>query len=417
MLFVEQLLSNLIYLLFPILCYFFYIIYSKDLNKKENNIVLDAALFLSLYLTMKYAGHMTNIKPIILFNIPLLIAYLKNKKITAFIISILIVLYYHNKLDFNIYLIGIEYLTYFLLYFYVNKKKLTNYYLLHTFIIIKSFIFSFQSFYSFNIGFNDINIIIQIFIIMVLFYIISYFILIGLKKTEELTSLHISIKKLEKEKELQKSLFMITHEIKNPIAVCKGYLDMFDVNNKEHARKYIPIIKQEIERTLTIMDDFSSFTKMKIEKNILDINLLLEDVLNSLESLLKSNNIKTDFNITDEEIYIEGDYNRLKQVFINVLKNAIESIPYNKLGFIKLRTKNNKNKITIYIEDNGMGMDEETLNRIGQLFYTTKDRGTGLGISLSKEILNKHNASIKYKSKKNIGTTVIINIPYHNKKT
>ncbi|MFA7688899.1 MAG: hypothetical protein WCX96_02280, partial [Bacilli bacterium] len=244
MLFVEQLLSNLIYLLFPILCYFFYIIYSKDLNKKENNIVLDAALFLSLYLTMKYAGHMTNIKPIILFNIPLLIAYLKNKKITAFIISILIVLYYHNKLDFNIYLIGIEYLTYFLLYFYVNKKKLTNYYLLHTFIIIKSFIFSFQSFYSFNIGFNDINIIIQIFIIMVLFYIISYFILIGLKKTEELTSLHISIKKLEKEKELQKSLFMITHEIKNPIAVCKGYLDMFDVNNKEHARKYIPIIKQ-----------------------------------------------------------------------------------------------------------------------------------------------------------------------------
>lgn len=411
MLFIEQLLSNLIYLLFPILCYFFYIIYVKDLNKKENNIVLDATLFLSLYLTMRYAGNIVNVKPIILFNIPLLIAYLKNKKITAFIVSILIVLYYRTRFDFNIYLISVEYLTYFLLYFYVKRKKITSCYLLHTFIIIKSFIFSFQSFYSFNVGFNDVSIVMQIFIIMILFYIISCAILTGLKKAEELTDLHFTIKKLEKEKELQKSLFMITHEIKNPIAVCKGYLDMFDLNNQNHTRKYIPIIKQEIERTLTIIDDFSSFTKMKIEKNILDINLLLEDVVSSLEALLKSNNIKTDFNITDEEIYMEGDYNRLKQVFINVLKNAIESIPYNKTGVIKLRTKKDKNNITIYIEDNGIGMDEETLSKVGELFYTTKDRGTGLGISLSKEILNKHNASIKFESKKDIGTTVIITLP------
>jgi two-component system sporulation sensor kinase B len=411
MLFIEQLLSNLIYLLFPILCYFFYIIYVKDLNKKENNIVLDATLFLSLYLTMRYAGNIVNVKPIILFNIPLLIAYLKNKKITAFIVSILIVLYYRTRFDFNIYLISVEYLTYFLLYFYVKRKKITSCYLLHTFIIIKSFIFSFQSFYSFNVGFNDVSIVMQIFIIIILFYIISCAILTGLKKAEELTDLHFTIKKLEKEKELQKSLFMITHEIKNPIAVCKGYLDMFDLNNQNHTRKYIPIIKQEIERTLTIIDDFSSFTKMKIEKNILDINLLLEDVVSSLEALLKSNNIKTDFNITDEEIYMEGDYNRLKQVFINVLKNAIESIPYNKTGVIKLRTKKDKNNITIYIEDNGIGMDEETLSKVGELFYTTKDRGTGLGISLSKEILNKHNASIKFESKKDIGTTVIITLP------
>jgi two-component system sporulation sensor kinase B len=411
MLFIEQLLSNLIYLLFPILCYFFYIIYVKDLNKKENNIVLDATLFLSLYLTMRYAGNIVNVKSIILFNIPLLIAYLKNKKITAFIVSILIVLYYRTRFDFNIYLISVEYLTYFLLYFYVKRKKITSCYLLHTFIIIKSFIFSFQSFYSFNVGFNGVSVVMQIFIIIILFYIISCAILTGLKKAEELTDLHFTIKKLEKEKELQKSLFMITHEIKNPIAVCKGYLDMFDLNNQNHTRKYIPIIKQEIERTLTIIDDFSSFTKMKIEKNILDINLLLEDVVSSLEALLKSNNIKTDFNITDEEIYMEGDYNRLKQVFINVLKNAIESIPYNKTGVIKLRTKKDKNNITIYIEDNGIGMDEETLSKVGELFYTTKDRGTGLGISLSKEILNKHNASIKFESKKDIGTTVIITLP------
>lgn len=411
MLFIEQMILNFIYLLFPILCYFFYITITKDLNKKENSIIFEMTLFISLYFIMKYASCMTNIKPVILFNIPLLLAYIKNKKISAFLISGIIVLYYYYQFNFNIILITIEYITYFCLYFYVKRKKLTNRYLLHTFILIKSFIFSFQSFYSFNIGYNDAHTIVQIFIIMALFYTVSCIILCGLKKAEELVSLHHTIKNLEKEKELQKSLFMITHEIKNPIAVCKGYLEMFDVNNVEHSRKYVPIIKQEIERTLTIMDDFSSFTKLKLEKNILDINLLLEDVVNSLEALFKSNNIETDFNIRAEEIYMQGDYNRLKQVLINIFKNAVEAIPSDKKGIIKLRTKKDNKFITIYIEDNGMGMDKETLDNIGSIFYTTKANGTGLGITLSKEILSKHNGSIKYESKKDIGTTVIIKIP------
>jgi hypothetical protein len=84
MLFIEQMILNFIYLLFPILCYFFYVTITKDLNKKENNIIFEVTLFLSLYFIIKYADCMTSIKPIILFNVPLLLAYIKNKKIKSY---------------------------------------------------------------------------------------------------------------------------------------------------------------------------------------------------------------------------------------------------------------------------------------------------------------------------------------------
>ena len=72
---------------------------------------------------------------------------------------------------------------------------------------------------------------------------------------------------------MKNCLFQITHEIKNPIAVCKGYLDMFDVNNKEHAVKYIPIMKEEISRTLYLLEDFLSMNRLKVHKEIVDINI------------------------------------------------------------------------------------------------------------------------------------------------
>ena len=74
--------------------------------------------------------------------------------------------------------------------------------------------------------------------------VISVSILYLLQKAEDIVSIHMSLKEIEKEKQIRNSLFKITHEIKNPIAVCKGYLDMFDKNNNKHVDKFIPIINQ-----------------------------------------------------------------------------------------------------------------------------------------------------------------------------
>ena len=117
-----------------------------------------------------------------------------------------------------------------------------------------------------------------------------------------------------------------------------------------------------------------------------------------------------DNSLADDEIYINGDYDRLKQVFINLIKNGIESFD-GKKGKLEINTKENNKEVIISIIDNGCGMDEDILKNINEMFYTTKKNGTGLGTSLSKEIVELHGGKIKYLSEVGIGTTVIINLP------
>lgn len=220
----------------------------------------------------------------------------------------------------------------------------------------------------------------------------------------------MNFKELEKEKQIRMSLFKITHEIKNPLAVCKGYLDMINTSNLDQCNRYIPIIKEEIDRTLLLLQDFLSVSKIKLDIDILDVNLLLEESIESLKTLLKEKNIKLIFDL-DDEIYINGDYNRLLQVIINIVKNSIESLEEKKDGYISIDTRVDENNVYIYFKDNGIGITRENLAKIREPFFTTKTRGTGLGVPLSYEIIEAHNGKIIYDSKYGKGTTVTIKIP------
>ena len=230
------------------------------------------------------------------------------------------------------------------------------------------------------------------------------------KKTEENLIFKRKFLELEHEKEIRNSLFQITHEIKNPITVCKGYLDMFDVNNIEHSKKYIPKIKNEINRVLILLEDFLSIKKLKIDKDIMDINMLVEDISENFKDIFMGKRIKGIFDIDQNEVFVNGDYNRLSQVLINVVKNSIESLDKD-IKIIKISTNANKNYAKIIIEDNGKGMNEDELRKICKPFFSTKSSGTGLGLYLSNEIIKEHNGSMMYESKENIGTKLTICLP------
>lgn len=138
--------------------------------------------------------------------------------------------------------------------------------------------------------------------------------------------------------------------------------------------------------------------------------MLLEDTISCLKPIINNKNINFISTITDDEIYINADYNRLKQTLVNLIKNSRESITDN--GTIKLYTLEDKKYIKIYIEDSGIGLNKEELDRMKEAFFTTKKTGTGLGVYLANEIITSHGGTLEYFSKKNKGTKVVITLPY-----
>ena len=400
----DNVVLNIILVLFPILVYFVYNCYAQVNNTKINSIIFEILIFSSLYFSLKY-GNVTDKNGLLLFsNIPILVSYLKRKDKLAVFLSLFTMCYCYFEFDINMYFIIIKHVSFFIIFYICQKKHIAN----NTFIIIaaafQAFILSFI--YYFNL--KSTLSFFEIFWLIIIFLITSIFILYLFETINKLTTLFVNIKELEKEKQIKNSLFKITHEIKNPLAVCKGYLSMINLENREKSERYIEIIKEEIERSLLIMADFSELNKIKINKELVDINLLIEEVCDNLRLLTNSKNIELLF-VNNEEFYLNVDYNKIKQVLINFIKNSIEAID-NK-GIIKINTYKKNKCFYIEIIDNGSGMDKDTLDKITEMFFTTKKNGTGLGISLSNEIIKSHGGSIEYESKINYGTKVIIKLP------
>lgn len=251
-------------------------------------------------------------------------------------------------------------------------------------------------------------------IIVVAFY--NYLFFFYLKHRKKIIEQSINDKRIKKEKIISTSLSTLTHELKNPIAVCNGYLEMLNLDDKEKSKKYVSIIKSEMNRSLTVINDFSSYGKLKkLELEEIDLICLLDDTYQTLSTLFKENEATLLLQATEEELYISADYNKLKQVLINLLKNTLEAKKEDHPLQVKILVKNLKYKVKIIIKDNGIGMDKNTLDHIYDLFYTTKTNGTGIGTAFSKEVINLHKGTIKYNSVLDKGTEVIINLPKEKK--
>ena len=407
--FVDSMIMNIILLLFPLTVYSVYMSYTNLFNKEEKNVYLDLALLTSLFLIIRNSQIL--IITLLFINIPLLIAYLKKRNISIIVLSFIILYYHYLNLNILFYYFILEYIIYFIIYIIIRNKKINNSVYLNIFISIKSFLLSFIYTLIINPKTDFFINIIELIIIIIIFIIITYLIISIIKKADSVLEINSIIKELDNEKSLKLSLFKLAHEVKNPIAVCKGYLEMLDYNTKDKNKQYIEIIKSEIDRSLAIISDFSDYGRLKIEKELVDLSVLLEEIYNIVNPIFNENDIITKFNYIDDEIYLELDYNRIKQVLINVLKNSIEAKKEHQKMYITLDVKESKNYIELIIRDTGIGMSRKTLSKISEVFYTTKQNGTGLGVVLSKEIIKLHGGSMNYKSKLGIGTTVTIKLP------
>ena len=400
---INTLFLNLMHIMFPVSIYLLYVIYKKTYNKKENDLVVILFIASIIYITLKFNTLVFTHIPFLIINLGLIIAILKQTKLGVIFASILCIIYYFDF--YNQFLI--IFILLYLLYYVIYKNITDTFKVALVVMIIHSLIIFILTLITTD--FNMLIVLFQIIFVFVYSYLIISVIIYIIKRAEEIMKLHMSYKEIEQDKQIKNRLFQITHEVKNPIAVCKGYLDMFDVDNPKCAREYVPIMKEEISRTLYLLEDYLAMNKVKINKDIIDINLLLEDIINHFTLMFQEKNIAFSNKLKDEEIYINGDYNRLTQVFLNLFKNSVEALKDN--GKIDLWTEIKKDKVYIKIKDNGIGIKKENLKHIKEAFYTTKVRGTGLGVSLSNEIISAHDGELLYDSKEGEFTLVTVILP------
>lgn len=203
----------------------------------------------------------------------------------------------------------------------------------------------------------------------------------------------------------------VAHEIRNPLTSMKGYTEFLQLDETNEERlEFLNIILDEIERVNSIVEDFMVLAKPKAveleEKNIIPV---IQNVLSLVEFEARKRSVRVHFEYEKDIIQIECDENRLKQVFLNFVKNGIEAMPDG--GDITVRASVKVDQVQIAIQDTGVGIPQEKLKNIGEPFYTTKKNGNGLGLMVSFKIIESHNGKVYIESELNKGTTFNIILP------
>ncbi|WP_226658666.1 ATP-binding protein [Guptibacillus hwajinpoensis] len=207
----------------------------------------------------------------------------------------------------------------------------------------------------------------------------------------------------------------VAHEIRNPLTSLKGFANLvYNASYDEKSKEFLQIMLSEIDRINFIVSEFMLLARPQ-EKEFTksDLVSLLRHVISLLKSqaILKNIEIRPQYDY--EEFPILGEENQLKQVFVNILKNAIEAADGGVI-FVKV-TRNDKGDALIIIRDQGVGIPEHQLPRIGEPFYTLKENGTGLGLMVSFSIIENHNGKMNLASVEGEGTTVEVSLPIYER--
>lgn len=217
----------------------------------------------------------------------------------------------------------------------------------------------------------------------------------------------------------------VTHELKTPLTSISGFVETLRINeNIDHKTRdrFLGIIENESDRLKRLIDDILllSFIENKdtISYEKIDISNLFKEIYELTINYAKSKNLELRYKIENEDIVINSNRDYIKQIFLNLIDNAIKYTPDG--GFVETSVYQNDENIFINIKDNGIGISKEDTSRVFERFYRVdKARsrdvgGTGLGLAIVKHIVKSLNGTIDIKSELNVGTEFIVSIPKKN---
>ncbi|MCI3922190.1 PAS domain S-box protein [Paenibacillus sp. TRM 82003] len=204
----------------------------------------------------------------------------------------------------------------------------------------------------------------------------------------------------------------IGHEIRNPLTTLQGFLYLLP-KSPEKQSQYLEIMKQELDRINLIAGELLLLAKPQAEiRKPVKMDAILNEVIELMRPEASLNDVEivcADDFVGDAELIC--DKNQVKQVFINILKNAIESMSAGGAATVEMAVCPEAREVTVTLEDQGCGIPEERLRKIGEPFYSTKDKGTGLGMLVSYRIVESHSGRIDVESEIGKGTRIAVTFP------
>jgi PAS domain S-box-containing protein len=245
-----------------------------------------------------------------------------------------------------------------------------------------------------------------------------------LKMERELREIQQALLQSEKLAAMGRLTSQIAHELNNPIYGIMNTLELLktEIPPESKRRRILELSLSEIQRLSEMLRNMLSFSKPEEEKRRpIKIDELIEGILLVMEKQMRESNIQVETSFDPDIPEIMASTNQMRQVVLNILKNAKEAMP--KGGVLTVRTGKEDNKVLVQIQDTGIGIPEEIRDKIFEAFFTTKQKvkGVGLGLSVCYGIIKDHGGEIKVESEEGKGTTFLISLPIesqsHSQKT
>ena len=206
----------------------------------------------------------------------------------------------------------------------------------------------------------------------------------------------------------------LAHEIKNPLSAIKTFVQLLPqkIGNPSFMEKFNITVPREVDRINHLVEDLLELTRKRVRSLVdLKVDSLIHQVIDLHGEELKRRQIAFQDHLNKTILPVHGDAETLYRAFSNLIINAIQAMPNGGTLSISSKLDSSSSSLEITFRDTGIGMDETTAKNIFNPFFTTKDKGVGLGLALTRKIIEDHRGTIEVVSEKGIGTTFTVLLP------
>ncbi len=204
----------------------------------------------------------------------------------------------------------------------------------------------------------------------------------------------------------------LAHEVRNPLGSIKGVAEILSEEYEESGenREFVDILQMEVSRLNEVVGNYLNFAKTnRVQKKPTNLVEVLQSTLALVRVKINHSGIRMSVHFPEAPVVVLGDEHLLRQAFLNLILNAINAMPDG--GDLKVNLSEKEEIVEICLKDSGVGIPENKMKDIFRVFYTTRESGTGLGLPISKRIIEGHDGKLLLKSENQKGTQAIIILP------